>query len=351
MSKLRRFLAAILAAAMVSTVFSACGTAGSGTNSSGNSSGSGSDTSGHYPVTITTHNYAKEEVQITFEKAPEKVLAYNTNSVENMIALGLTDKIQLAFGFEEDEILPEYREEFKKIKSFQSEFPSKELAIAQQPDFILAWYSSFGDERLGDVDFWHERGINTYMAYNSGLGDQSLENEFQDILNLGKIFNVEDKAEALVAEMKAKVQKGREYVKDRDPVNISILEDEGDVFRIYGYDTIGGDIAKQVGANLVTPHQEGEKERRGIGVPQPRDDLQHPLRRGQLQPESRKLPGRLSEQPRVSEHRRREKRQNVPHGSEHGILPGRAGIPVPGLFPGASVSGFGHGLETRSIGN
>ena len=259
MSKLRRFLAAILAAAMVSTVFSACGTAGSGTNSSGNSSGSGSDTSGHYPVTITTHNYAKEEVQITFEKAPEKVLAYNTNSVENMIALGLTDKIQLAFGFEEDEILPEYREEFKKIKSFQSEFPSKELAIAQQPDFILAWYSSFGDERLGDVDFWHERGINTYMAYNSGLGDQSLENEFQDILNLGKIFNVEDKAEALVAEMKAKVHKGREYVKDRDPVNISILEDEGDVFRIYGYDTIGGDIAKQVGANLVTPTKKEKK--------------------------------------------------------------------------------------------
>lgn len=139
-------------------------------------------------MTIVTHNYAKEEVEITFDKAPEKVLAFNTNSVENMIALGLTDKILLAFGFEENEILPEYEEEFKKIKNFQSEFPSKEDAIAQQPDFILAWYSSFSDDRLGDVDFWHERGVNTYMAYNSGLGDQSLEKEYQDILNLWKNF-------------------------------------------------------------------------------------------------------------------------------------------------------------------
>lgn len=259
MRNFKRLLAAALAAAMLCTAFSACGGTNSGTGSSGNSGSSTADSTGHYPVTITTHNYAKEEVQVTFEKAPEKVLAFNTNSVENMIALGLTDKIQLAFGFEEDEILPEYQEEFKKIKSFQSEFPSKEEAIAQQPDFIIAWYSSFGDDRLGDVNFWHERGINTYMAYNSGLGDQSLDNEFQDILNLGKIFNVEDKAEALVAQMKAKVQKGQDYVKDREPVNISILEDEGDVFRIYGYDTIGGDIAKQVGANLVTPTKKEKK--------------------------------------------------------------------------------------------
>lgn len=97
------------------------------------------------------------------------------------------------------------------------------------------------------------------MAYNSGLGDQSLEKEYQDILNLGKIFDVEDKAEALVAEIRAKVQKGKDYVKDKEPVNISILEDEGDVFRIYGYDTIGGDIAAQVGANLVTPTKNEKK--------------------------------------------------------------------------------------------
>ena len=32
----------------------------------------------HYPVTITTYNYENEPIEMTFEKAPEKVFAYAT---------------------------------------------------------------------------------------------------------------------------------------------------------------------------------------------------------------------------------------------------------------------------------
>ncbi|MFQ7453897.1 MAG: hypothetical protein ACLRNQ_23765 [Flavonifractor plautii] len=45
---------------------------------------------------------------------------------------------------------------------------SKEDLLALEPDFIAAWYSTFSDKRLGDVDFWHERSVGTYMALNSG---------------------------------------------------------------------------------------------------------------------------------------------------------------------------------------
>ena len=188
----------------------------------------------YYPVTITTHNYAKEPVEIQFEKAPERVICYSLNSVENMIALGLEDRIILAMGIEEEEVLPEYQEALKNIDRIQSEFITKEEAVGLQPDFILAWYSSFGEDRLGDVDFWHERDIMTYMAYNSGLGDQNLQNEYDDILNLGRIFHVEDRAEALVAQMQEKVQQGWEYAQGKTPVRVAILEDEGNVFRVYG---------------------------------------------------------------------------------------------------------------------
>ncbi len=205
----------------------------------------------YYPVTITTHNYAKEPVEIQFEKAPERVICYSLNSVENMIALGLEDRIILAMGIEEEEVLPEYQEALKNIDRIQSEFITKEEAVGLQPDFILAWYSSFGEDRLGDVDFWHERDIMTYMAYNSGLGDQNLQNEYDDILNLGRIFHVEDRAEALVAQMQEKVQQGWEYAQGKTPVRVAILEDEGNVFRVYGENSIGGDIAAQVGAELV----------------------------------------------------------------------------------------------------
>ena len=255
MKQAKKLLAGVLAFAMLG--LTACGSqtttdTSNDSNESGGSSVSDSgEGSGNYPVTITTHNYAKEEVEITFEKAPERVICYELNSLENMIALGLEDKIILAMGVNEDEVLKEYQDGLENIPRIQSEFISKEEAISLEPDFILAWYSSFGDDRLGDVDFWHERGINTYMAYNSGLGDQSLQNEYDDILNLGKIFGVEDRAEALVEEMKQKVADAQAYVEGKEPVNVAILEDEGDVFRVYGENSIGGDIAMQVGANLV----------------------------------------------------------------------------------------------------
>lgn len=204
----------------------------------------------HYPVTIKTHNYSKDIVEVTFEKAPERVICYGLNSVENMIALGLEDRIVLSMVRAED-VLPKYQDGLKKIPNVQKDFITKEKALELQPDYILGWYSTFSDKKLGDVDFWHERNINTYMAYNSGLGDQNLENEYEDILNLGKVFNVEEKAEEIVNQMKAKVKEGQELVKGREKVNLVILEDEKNVFRIYGENTIGGDIAMQVGANLV----------------------------------------------------------------------------------------------------
>ncbi len=264
---MKQILTAILAVTLTLTLLSACKDNANQQNSSQNVSqtssenntNSNTDHTQHYPVTIQTHNYAKEKIEQTFEKAPERVICYSLNSVENMIALGLEDRIVLAMGISKDEVLPEYQSAVDKIDRVQQEFIGKEEAIALQADFILAWYSSFDDTRLGDVDFWQERGTNTYMAYNSGLGDQNLQNEFDDILNLGKIFDVEEKAKALVAQMQKKVKQAQAYVQGKEPVNIVILEDEGDVFRIYGEDTIGGDIAVQVGANLVAKTRKEKK--------------------------------------------------------------------------------------------
>ena len=219
-------------------------------------------------VTIKTFDYSRNHIELEFDKIPERVITYSLNSLENMLALGLGDKIVMAMSVSEDEILPKYREEFKKVKNVSESFISKEEAIALEPDFILAWYSSFSDKRFGDVGFWHERGIKTYMAYNSAcvtdddyeyVTNDYIEREYLDILNLGKIFHVEDKAEDLVNQMKAKVEKGKEYAKLSDQKNVVILEDEGDVFRIYGEDTIGGQIATEVGANLVAKTRKERK--------------------------------------------------------------------------------------------
>lgn len=232
----------------------------------------------HYPVSIRCYDYARNHVEMVFEKAPERVLTYSLNSVENMIALGLEDKIVMAMSVKPERVLPKYREAFDRIQATTTEFLSKEDVLTLQPDFILAWYSSFEDKRLGDVHFWNERGIKTYMAYNSACASDDdyeyvtndyIEREYLDILNLGKIFNVEDRAEALVAEMRATVAKGQEYASKAEPKNIVIIEDEGDAFRVYGEDTIGGQIATAVGANLLAKTRKERKSAEDLVVLNP----------------------------------------------------------------------------------
>ena len=163
-----------------------------------------------YPLTISNFNYEKEPVEETFEKAPERVITFWSNSLESMLALGLS-----AVGMDENSILPELKDEFDKMiagKEFNdftdsNAAMSKEAAIMLEPDFILGWKSSFSDKTIGDVDYWHENGVNTYIALNSNDISEyrTVENEYTDILTLGEIFDVQDKAEEIVNEIKDEV--------------------------------------------------------------------------------------------------------------------------------------------------
>lgn len=208
-----------------------------------------------YPLTITTYNYEKEPVEYTFEKAPERVWAQNQDNIEILLALGLGDKIVGACGLD-GEIKEDLADEFAAINYYDS-MPTKEEIIALEPDFIAGWYSTFSDKRLGDVDFWHERGVGTYMALNSACrgpaaeNPQTVEDEMQDILTLGQIFDVQDRAEALVAQIRSELQQIEEYLADKERLTVAMLEDEGGTYRVYGEDVLGGNVAMCGGAELV----------------------------------------------------------------------------------------------------
>lgn len=207
----------------------------------------------HYPVTVTTHNYGKEPVEITFTKAPEKVFAVYQNSIETLLALGLEDHMVAAAGLDQD-VKAEYAEAFKKVNYLTEFTPDQESVLMMSPDMILSWYSYFGEKNLGDVGFYHERGIQTYMMQNSGAVKPAvLENEYTDILNIGKIFNVEAKAEAIVNEMKTQVKNIADQAnKMSEKPKVLVMEMEKDGVRVYGENTLGGDMVTQLGAQLVT---------------------------------------------------------------------------------------------------
>ena len=210
-----------------------------------------------YPLTITTYNYNREPVEYTFEKAPERVYAYAQDNIEILLSLGLADRIVAASGMD-GEIDPELADAFSAIDyRGDTGVLSKEDLLALEPDFIAAWFSTFSDKRLGDVSFWHERGVGTYMALNSGCRgasgtyQQTVADECQDILTLGMIFDVQEQAEALVSEIQSELNNVSNYLADKERLTVAVLEDEGGTYRVYGEDTLGGSVAISGGAALA----------------------------------------------------------------------------------------------------
>lgn len=205
----------------------------------------------YYPVTITTYNADGDKIDLTFDKAPEKVLCVYQSAIENMLALGLGDRV-IANAMLDVPVKDEWKDQFDKVEYFEKA-PSKEAVLDMAPDMIISWSSYFRDKTLGDVKFWHDRGVKTYINLNSGIMQPNkLEYEYEDIRNIGKIFNKNAEAEAIIAEMDKKIADGKKLSESREPVKAVILEIEGDnQFRNYGEDSIGGNIATLSGADLV----------------------------------------------------------------------------------------------------
>lgn len=209
---------------------------------------------GHYPVTITTYNYEGEEVTTTYEKAPEKVLAVYQGSIETMLKLGLADHIVAASGLD-NEVSDDLKADFEKLNYLEVFAPPKEDVIMMEPDMILSWGSLFGEKKLGDVGYWIEKGCNTYINTNTRKGgSRILENEYTDILNLGKIFNVEDKAEAIVNEMKNEIKNAADNAASAGTnKKVLVIEPiEGKVTN-YGSSSLGGSMVEALGAELAAP--------------------------------------------------------------------------------------------------
>lgn len=176
-----------------------------------------------------------------------------TEMKETLLALGLEDKMVSAAGLDHD-VKDEYREAFRKIDYLDTFTPSKETIIMKKPDFILSWHSLFSDKTLGDIDYFHENNINTYMSLNSGIESQrTIENEIKDILNLGKIFNVEDKAQNIVNEINLKVSEVSNKISNHEKVSTIILEYFGNDILTYGDKTLGGDMVRKLGGDLLNP--------------------------------------------------------------------------------------------------
>ncbi len=203
---------------------------------------------------ITTLDFNGNTIETTYSEVPSKVLAVYQGSVETMLALGLSDKLVAAAGL--DNAVPEtVQADFDKVNYLSTFTPPKEDVLNLEPDLILSWGSYFSEKNLGDVQFWVNKGVNVYVNSNTVKNGKprTLESEYNDIINIGKIFNVEDKAQSIVNHMKETIDEATKKVDTTKPVTTVILEPIKGQLTNYGKNSLAGDMVTSLKATLSLP--------------------------------------------------------------------------------------------------
>lgn len=217
----RRVLATILCTTMILISLAGCGSrsgdsGGSAEVSAQKKSAPVSDAG--YPMTLD--NYGRK---ITIQSAPQKVLALGPNCAELLVALGLEDSIVgTSLRNHSRGPLPEYAEAFKAIPEINHSSATREAVISSGADFIYGIDWEFGGDGL-DVDELEDYGMTTYI--NSAV---TLEEQYQEILDIGKIFGIEDRAARYVEEQKERIQAVQDKIKNEKPLKVLVYDSGSD---------------------------------------------------------------------------------------------------------------------------
>ncbi|MGW1108556.1 ABC transporter substrate-binding protein [Streptomyces sp. NPDC002540] len=225
---MNRPAAAALAAALC-LLTAACGSSSDGTASDGTTEAAAS-TSG-YPVTLD--NCGEKQ---TFEKAPGRVVVMNGGSVaevSTLIALGVEDKVvanQQTYGMSE---VPGRAEAIKKLPTGNVTLDDaydipRETMLGLRPDLVLSVTTYGFDQKNGFAtrEQLKQVGANSYVSPQGCDDDPSkmtVADSYQLLRDMGKIFNVNDKAEKLIAESEKNIAAVSEKVKGEKPPKVMVL--------------------------------------------------------------------------------------------------------------------------------
>ena len=160
-----------------------------------------------YPLSLEIYDASGNSVTEVYEKTPQRVVSTQLSMTELLIKLGLSDKI-VGIIDPDNKVKGENGEIISTFKSVGRKGAfSKEAILAVEPDIVLGKAPlMFTDNAIGTVEYYNNMGIDVYTELASAsIANQSLDNIISDIRNIGKIFNVEDKANAYADELENKL--------------------------------------------------------------------------------------------------------------------------------------------------
>ncbi|MGR5153314.1 ABC transporter substrate-binding protein [Photobacterium swingsii] len=176
-----------------------------------------------------------------FPANPQHVVVHDINMTEMMLALGLDDRIKAISGISGWYKSSEHAQALlKQYPEIAPKNPTLENILIESPDMFFAGWN-YGMRMGGEVSpqslarfniptyILSESCIHQYKANNTPSQLASISLLYKDISNLGKIFQVEDKANEVILGWKNTLQRIAKEQQDKHtkPLNV-FLYDSGD---------------------------------------------------------------------------------------------------------------------------
>ena len=162
-------------------------------------------TAGHaFPLSLDNCGFPVE-----IAKPPERVVAIKSTAVETLLALGLAGRM-VGRAFEDGPLPAAWQADADAVPVLSDRLPSHEIVLEVEPDFIYGgWESNFVADGAGARAALDGLDIATYVAPAACKTPPykpvhlTYEDIFAAIEEVGRIFGVEYRAAALVAEQRA----------------------------------------------------------------------------------------------------------------------------------------------------
>ncbi len=168
---------------------------------------------------------------VTFDNPPQRAVSHDVNLTEMMLVLGLSDRMVGYTGISGWKTLDEgMRAGVEQLPELAAKYPSKEVLVGADADFFFAGWN-YGMKVGGEVtpETLEPFGIKVYeltesCAHIMDKDKASIEDMYTDLLNLGRIFDVEEKATALVDEYRAELDAFSQGLATGDPLRVFVYD-------------------------------------------------------------------------------------------------------------------------------
>jgi len=173
--------------------------------------------------TVTLTNCGQ---RVTVDTPPKRAVSLNQGTTEIMLSLGLADRMAGTATWT-DPVSPDLAGQNAKVKRLADNAPSLETVLDAEPDFVAASFAStLGKGGVAPREQFEKLGVPTYLSPsdcvgkdNGGGGDGArtqplaLDTIYGEVLDLARIFGVEERGEKLVADLKRRVAKAASGLK------------------------------------------------------------------------------------------------------------------------------------------